>query len=163
MARRISHHHFLDGCTRFLFNLCFQCAVFKGIPTLLVHINRALCIHTEHVKRFNFMDVKNEWENESSFEILEEEWRSYCDFQLRCTNLHTWRIFKWKFLIRFIVTPKQNHSFASGQTCTKHWNTFTVLHYFRESWTGYFLTPPQLQLMKSTHNGKKKLFYFTYK
>jgi len=53
--------------------------------------------------------IKAKWEKELNTEIS-EEWRS-----MWCTSSKRWRIFGWKNLIRFFITPLVKSKFSQSQ------------------------------------------------
>ena len=62
--------------------------------------------------------VKSKWESELNMEISSEEWYDMCETQQTSTSSNQWRVFNWKNLVRFFITPKiQSRTSSAHQAC----------------------------------------------
>ena len=58
------------------------------------------------------------WERELGVNISEDEWLHIWRTHQSTTSSHAWRLFCWKNLIRFFITPKfQNKYLSVPQPC----------------------------------------------
>ncbi len=59
--------------------------------------------------------IKTKWEKELNIEISEEDWHSMLSAQHSSTSSRKWRIFAWKNLIRFFITPHIENKLSQSQ------------------------------------------------
>ena len=57
--------------------------------------------------------VKLKWEREQGVNISEDEWLHIWRAQQSTASSHAWRLFCWKHLIRFFITPKIQNKYLS--------------------------------------------------
>lgn len=55
--------------------------------------------------------IKNKWEEELNTEISQEGWHSMLKAQHTSRSSKNWRIFGWKCLVNFFITPKIRSKF----------------------------------------------------
>ena len=61
--------------------------------------------------------IKQKWERESNSGISEEVWKEYCEFQWRISSSVVWRVFGWKSVYRFFITPAQKSHHSGSASC----------------------------------------------
>uniref|UniRef100_A0A671XN45 Reverse transcriptase domain-containing protein n=1 Tax=Sparus aurata TaxID=8175 RepID=A0A671XN45_SPAAU len=73
--------------------------------------------------------VKLKWEGELGVNISEDEWLQIWRTQQSTTSSRAWRLFCWKSLIRFFITPKiQNKYLLASQPCWRKCGATNVDH-----------------------------------
>lgn len=62
--------------------------------------------------------IRDKWEKELLVEISDDVWYDICETQLTTTSSRNWKIFCWKNIVRFFITPKiKKASLSTHQPC----------------------------------------------
>lgn len=64
----------------------------------------------QEIKLTSSTYIKQKWRRESNNGISEEVRKEYCEFQWRISSSVAWRVFGWKSVCRFFITPAQKSS-----------------------------------------------------
>ena len=73
--------------------------------------------------------VKSKWEDELQEEITTEEWFDMCILQHTSTSSQQRRVFNWKNLVRFCITPKiLSKRLSTPQPCWRQCGSLNAHH-----------------------------------
>lgn len=75
----------------------------------------ALCRGLMACRKASSLYIKEKWERKLKEQITEEERFTICKTQCTATNSRIWRVFNWKDMARFFITPKIRKELASSQ------------------------------------------------
>lgn len=65
--------------------------------------------------------IKSKWEKEANIKLTNEEWLNICKTQSITTSSDLWRLFGWKNIVRFFITPQIKKSQTKNPKYSECW------------------------------------------